>query len=216
MSTNTIYDTKVGAFLDALASGEPAPGGGAAAALSGAMAAALVAMVCGLTVGREKFREVEGHLQAVLDRATMARANFLLLAERDQAAFNAVMGAYALPRATDDTDEDRAARQAAIQSALQEATRVPLSTLQQALELLPQALDAVEHGNPNARSDGAGAYFLAQAALDGALLNVKINLSSIKDEGFKAGILDQVGDALASRRQQEARMAKLLQRFFPD
>lgn len=213
MNTNSIYDTKVGAFLDALASGEPAPGGGAAAALSGAMAAALVAMVCGLTVGREKFREVEGHLQAVLDRATMARANFLLLAERDQAAFNAVMDAYALPRAT---DEDRAARQAAIQSALQEATRVPLSTLQQALELLPQALDAVEHGNPNARSDGASAYFLAQAALDGALLNVKINLSSIKDEGFKAGILDQVGDALASRRQQEARVAKLLQRFFPD
>ncbi|MGE5591651.1 MAG: cyclodeaminase/cyclohydrolase family protein [Bacillota bacterium] len=211
--TAPLHDLKVGDFLDALASGAPAPGGGAAAALTGAMAAALVAMVGGLTVGREKYREVESRMQAARERATVARANFLLLADRDQGAFRSVMAAYALPKGT---EEEKAARQAAIQEALKEATRVPLSTLQQALEILPDALDVIEHGNANARSDGASGYFLAQAALDGALLNVKINLETIKDEGFRQATREQVGQALKERRAQGERAAALMARFFPD
>lgn len=211
--TEPLQNWSVGDFLDVLASGEPAPGGGAAAALTGAMAAALVAMVSGLTVGREKYREAEGRMQAAGERATVARANFLLLADRDQDAFRQVMAAYALPRGT---DAEKAARQAAIQEALKEATRVPLSTLQQALEILPDALDVMEQGNANARSDGASGYFLAQAALDGALLNVKINLEAIKDEGFRQAAREQVGQALKVRRAQEERAAALMARFFPD
>jgi len=211
--TTPVYDLKVGGFLDALASGEPAPGGGAAAALTGAMAAALVAMVSGLTVGREKYREVEGRMQAAQERATMARANFLLLADRDQDSFRDVMAAYGLPRGT---DGEKAARRSAVQKALEEATRVPLSTLQQALEILPDALDVMEHGNANARSDGASGYFLAQAALDGALLNVKINLEAIKDDGFRQATREQVRQALKERQVQEERAAALMARFFPD
>ncbi|MHB9145286.1 MAG: cyclodeaminase/cyclohydrolase family protein [Symbiobacteriia bacterium] len=207
------FDLKVGEFLDRLASGEPAPGGGAAAAVAGAMGAALVSMVCGLTSGREKYKDVEAELGAVSAAATMARANFLLLSQRDQDAFTAVMQAFRLPKGT---DAEKSGRQAAIQAGLQEATRVPLSTLQQAVELLPGALTAIDKGNANARSDAASAYFLTQAAADGALLNVKINLGGLKDEDFKQGILAAVKRALDERRRHEERAAELIRRYFPD
>lgn len=206
-------ELKIGTFLDKLASGEPAPGGGAAAALAGAMGAALVSMVCGLTIGREKYKDVEAELGAVNASATMTRANFLLLSQRDQDAFTTVMQAFALPK---DTDAAKAERQAAIQAGLQEATRVPLSTLQQAVELLPGALDAIEKGNANARSDAASAYFLTQAAADGAILNVKINLGGLKDETFKQGILAALAKAQAERHRHQERAAELLRRYFPD
>lgn len=207
------FEIKVGEFLDALASGEPAPGGGAAAALAGAMAAALVSMVCGLTVGREKFKDVDSELRSVSAQSTMARANFLLLSQRDQDAFKTVMTAYSLPKVT---DGEKARRQQAIQAALEEATRVPLSTLQQAVDLLPATLGVVAKGNPNARSDAASSYFLLQAAADGAVLNVKINLTSIKDEEFKRGIADALRQAEGERREIEKRARELLAKHFPD
>ena len=124
-----------------------------------------------------------------------------------------VMAAYGLPKAA---EAEKAQRQEAIQAALQEATRVPLSTLQQAVDLLPATLRVVEKGNPNARSDAASSYFLLQAAADGAVLNVKINLASIKDEEFKRDITAALRQAEGARRDLERRARELLAKYFPD
>src|ERR671925_443302 len=114
----------VQAFLDELASAAPTPGGGGAAALSGAMGAALVSMVCNLTIGKEKFAGVEAQMQEILSQSEALRTRLTGMIEEDVAAFDTVMAAYRLPK---DNDEEKAARIAAIQQASKEATLVPLA-----------------------------------------------------------------------------------------
>ncbi|MBF6613432.1 MAG: cyclodeaminase/cyclohydrolase family protein [Chloroflexi bacterium] len=168
-------------FIEELASANPTPGGGSASALAGAMAAAMVEMACNLTVGREKFRDVEVELQTVRGRAKDLRLRMLAAVDKDTEAYNAVSQAYKLPR-TGDTE--KAARTAAIQSALQYATEVPLKVARAAAETSELAVVAMEKSNPNVASDARVARLLADAARDGAIANVEINLGSINDSAF--------------------------------
>lgn len=189
-------------FLDALASGEPAPGGGSVAALAGAQGAALIGMVCNLSVGRKKYADVESELLAVQAQAKSLRTRLVELIDLDTAAYSTVMAAYKLPK---ETPDQLAARKAAIQSALQSATRTPLEILEvcvAALELCPLVL---AKGNHNAASDGAVGMLSAHAGMHAAALNVRTNLNAIDDASFVAATSARLSDLLA--RGEAARLA---------
>jgi methenyltetrahydrofolate cyclohydrolase len=170
-------------FLDELASNAPAPGGGGAAALAGATGAALVSMVCNLTLGKEKFASVEPQMQAILARAESLRADLTGLMTEDVTAFNTVMAAYRLPKTT---DAEKSARTAAIQKASKTATLAPLRVARACAEVIELSRPVAEMGNPNVLSDAGVAALCAQAGLKSAALNVLINLGAIKDEAFVA------------------------------
>ncbi len=168
-------------FLNQLAGGTPTPGGGSAAAAVGAMGAALVSMVCNLTLGKEKFADVEAQIKDTLAQSEALRTELTQLIDEDAAAFNTVMAAFRLPKTT---EEEKATRSEAIQTATQKATITPLATARACAKVIELGQLATEKGNPNAISDvGAGVVF-AQAGLKAAALNVLINLPSIKDEPF--------------------------------
>jgi formiminotetrahydrofolate cyclodeaminase len=145
------------------------------------MAAAMVEMVCNLTVGREKFRDVEGEMRTVLARTRELREQMLAAVDEDTRSYNAVSEAYKLPR---DTGAQKAERTAAIQSALRRASEVPLTVARAAYETSQLAQIAIEKGNPNVASDARVARLLADAAMEGAAANVEINLASITDPAF--------------------------------
>jgi glutamate formiminotransferase/formiminotetrahydrofolate cyclodeaminase len=168
-----------GAFLDRLASGTPTPGGGSAAAHVGATAAALVAMVARLTVGKKAYADVESRMKAVIEQAEALRADLTLAVDRDAAAFDAFMAALKLPK---ESDDEKAARDDAIETATHGAAAVPLDVGRMAVQVLSLAADVAEAGNKNAASDAGAASAMAGAALDAAALNVKINAQSAKDQ----------------------------------
>lgn len=168
-------------FVSELASANPTPGGGSASALAGAIAAGLVEMACNLTVGREKFRDVEEELRIVLARSGELRAQLMAAVDEDTVAYDKVSQAYKLPKAS---DAEKAARSAAIQDALKYATEVPLRVAQAAMEVSQLALIALEKSNPNVSSDARVARVIADAAREGATANVEINLGSITDGEF--------------------------------
>jgi glutamate formiminotransferase/formiminotetrahydrofolate cyclodeaminase len=175
-------------FLDALAAGTPAPGGGSAAAYAGAAAAALVAMVARLTIGKRKYAEVESEMQSILERAETLRSALTSAVERDASAFQAVMAAYALPK---ESSEEKGKRARAIEDATLQATRVPLEVARHTLTVLELVEAVIARGNLNAISDaGTGAY-LARAALAGAGLNVRVNLKSLQDAVVASSMLQE-------------------------
>ncbi len=165
-------------FLDALAAGTPAPGGGSAAAYTGAAGAALVAMVARLTLGKKKYAAVEQQMYALLAETEDLRAALTAAIEKDARAFEAVMQAFKLPR---DTDEEAAQRQSAIDQATMVAAEVPLETARMAVRIIQLAAEAAELGNLNAISDGATGAALAHASLTGAGYNVRINVASLSN-----------------------------------
>ncbi len=170
-------------FLDDLASGEPTPGGGSAAALAGALGAALAAMVARLTVGRKRYVDVDVQMQAVLAEAEALRGRLAGLVAEDAQAYERVRAAYRLPK---DSAEEQAQRHAAIQGAMQGASRTPLETMRACLAALHLLEQAASLGNVNAATDGAVGALLAQAGLAGAALNVRVNLGGIDDTDFTA------------------------------
>lgn len=162
-------------FIEDLASDRPTPGGGAAAAVVGAMAAALVEMVAGLTPPNEKCKMQTAKL----------RSRFLQLADEDCRAFEQVMAAYKLPKELGDRSQK-------IQSALKRATEVPAETLRLAREVALLAVEMIEKGNKNAVSDAKSAQYLAQAAQKAARENIDINLAGIKDEAWKKKVSEAI------------------------
>ncbi|MBI1876828.1 MAG: cyclodeaminase/cyclohydrolase family protein [Chloroflexi bacterium] len=184
----------VQAFLDELASAAPTPGGGGAAALVGAMGAALAGMVCNLTIGKEKFAGVEPQMKEILANAESLRARLTGMMTEDVAAVDAVMAAYRLPKAT---DEEKAARIAAIQEASKKATLVPLAAARACAEVIDLCQPTADMGNPNVVSDAGVAVLCAQAGLKSAALNVLINLGAIKDEAFVAQHRAELDEILA-------------------
>lgn len=173
----------IGEFLDALASGQPTPGGGGAAALTGSQAAALLSMVINFTVGRKKYAAVEDEMRALLERTETLRTALVAMVDDDAAAFNAVAATYSMPK---DTPEEQAARTEAMQAGLKQATEVPYRVAEHCLEILEHAGTVGAKGNANVVSDAATAIYLAGAALHSAVANVNINLKYIKDEAFVA------------------------------
>ncbi|MCL4534408.1 MAG: cyclodeaminase/cyclohydrolase family protein [Bacteroidetes bacterium] len=178
---DTYAEGTIRGFVDVLASSASMPGGGTAAALAGAMGAALTSMVSNLTIGREKYKDVEADMQALLPRTEALRAKLLEMMDADAASYTEMMAAYRLPR---DTDEQKAARTAAIQAATIYATKVPLEMMELCAEVVKLALPVAEKGNLNAVTDAGCGALLAEAALQCAAFNIKINLRSIKDAAF--------------------------------
>jgi len=168
-------------FLDGLASSAPTPGGGGAAAISGAMGAALVSMVCNLTIGKKKYVEVEGELKEILSKSEALRAELTGMIADDVTAFDAVMSAYGLPK---ETDAQKAARAEAIQAALKTATDVPLACCRACRAVIDLAETVAEKGNLNVISDAGVAVLSAYAGLRSAALNVYINAKGLDDRAF--------------------------------
>ncbi len=174
-------DLAVRDFLDAVAARSSTPGGGGSAALSGSMAAALVSMVIRFTTGAKKYADVEAEMQGYLAESERLRGELLALADRDVEAFTAVTVGYDMPKST---DEEKAARTAALQEAMKAAALVPFVTAEKCLAVLILVEPVGAKGNPNVVSDAATALHLAIAGLRSALVNVNINFKYIKDERF--------------------------------
>lgn len=180
-------------FLDALASGEPTPGGGGAAALMGAMGAALISMVCHLTIGKKGYEAVEDDMRELLGHAESLRARLQAMVAEDAAAFDRLMSAYRLPKAT---DEEKTYRSAAIQNGLKAATMAPLECARAAAEVIRLTTGAAERGNANVISDVGVGALAGWAALRSAALNVNVNVPQIKDRHFADHALTEIATLL--------------------
>jgi formiminotetrahydrofolate cyclodeaminase len=175
----TIYASEaLQVYLDDAASNKPAPGGGSVSACVGALGAALVSMVCNLTLGKEKFAGVEAEIAELVKATESARARLEKLLQEDTTAYSGVIRAYKLPK---DTDAEKAARKAAVQAGLIVAANVPLEICKVAVEVCRLSKTAAELGNPGAVTDAGIGAILGEAAVVGGALNVKINLGSIED-----------------------------------
>ncbi len=168
-------------FVDEVSSESPAPGGGSVSALAGALAAALAAMVANLTVGKKGYEAAWDELSGVAAQAQAVKDRLVRAVDQDTEAFNAVLAANRMPKGT---DAERAARDAAIEAGYQQATGVPLATAKACLEALKLARVAAARGNRNSASDAGVAALMARAGVEGSVLNVLINLGSVKDAGF--------------------------------
>lgn len=178
-----LTDKPVTNFLDELASNAPAPGGGSVAALSGALGAALISMVCNLTLGKKGYDEVQDDMKDLLAQSEALRQELTGLLEADVAAYTAYSQAAKMPR---ETDEQKAERTKAVQAALVKATDVPMRIAEAAVKVMDLCMPTAEKGNKFAVSDAGVAVLMAEGALRSAALNVLINLGSIKDEAFVA------------------------------
>lgn len=168
-------------FVEATASNEPVPGGGSVAALTASIAAALCEMVANLTIGKKKYVEVEDEMKEISQKLNSCRQALLEYIDKDAQSFDEVMKAYGMPK---DTDEEKAARSAAIQESMKDAAAVPLAVAKSTFDLMEPIRAVVVKGNSNAVTDGAVAAMMARTGVLGALYNVKINLGSINDQDF--------------------------------
>ena len=176
-------------FLEKLASNSPTPGGGGGAAIAGALAVALTSMVGNLTVGKEKFAQYEADVQELLARAEALRIGLLNFVNVDAEVFNSFMTCYRLPKAT---EEEKQARNQAIQNAAKEAAEVPLKIAESCLEVMKLAERIAIIGNPGAITDAAVSSIMARAALRSAVYNVVVNLKLIKDEAYNQAIYAKI------------------------
>jgi formiminotetrahydrofolate cyclodeaminase len=177
-----LRDNTITQFTEILASDAPAPGGGSVAALNGALAAALVYMVGGLTVGKEKYKDFHEEMQGIMNSAKQLQNKLLEGIDEDTEAFNKVSAVFSMPK---ETPEQKTARSDAMQSALKGAALTPLETMKAANGCLKLAEAAYGKTNTSCVSDYGSAVLCAIASVRAAWLNVKINLSGIKDEEFK-------------------------------
>lgn len=168
-------------FISKVISNDPVPGGGSVSALNGALAAALSAMVANLTVGRKKYVEVNELMQELSARFEKLSQKLIEDVDRDSDAYNRVFAAFKLPK---ETDEEKQIRSEAIQHETKYAAQVPMEVARAVYEVLPQIDAIAQKGNSNAITDACVSMMCARTAILGALLNVRINLTSIKDEVF--------------------------------
>lgn len=197
-----LKDLTVEQFIDVTASDAPAPGGGSVAALAGGLGVALAEMVANLTIGKAKYAEVEDEMKALAAAASEIRQELTAAIQKDTESFNLYMAALKLPK---ETDEEKEVRRDAMQNGLKEAAKVPLAVAETAVKIFPIAKTVVAKGNTNAVTDGLVAAMMTRTAVLGALLNVKINLGSIKDEEFVAELAKRVAELekLAVESEQE-------------
>lgn len=188
-------------WLDELASGSPTPGGGGAAAVTAAISAALISMVCQLTIGKRGYAEHEERLRIVRAEADMCRARALDLAARDARAFEAVMAAYRLPAAS---AAEQQSRTTAIQAALAGAAVVPVQVAGLAAALIRLTSDIAGRSNVSALSDVAVAALTAAAALDAATVNVEVNLAAIDDAALRDQLSGRLAEFAAAGQQAQA------------
>ena len=188
-----LIDESFAGLIDRFASRDPSPGGGSAAAATGALAVALGRMVCELTLGRPKYAEVQDEVAAIAGRLTQRTESLRLLVDEDADAYARVAAAAALPK---ETADQRAAREKALFEANRDATMAPLKTISECLAAAEDLDRLLRIGNANCRSDAGTAVALANAALMGAYLNVRANLPRLPDEEFRARARALVDGAL--------------------
>lgn len=174
-------DQPIRHFLDKLASKSPEPGGGSVAALTGSLGAGLVSMVCSLTLGKEKYKDVQPQVEALIKESEKLRIEMQDLIQKDTEVYGGLSEVYKMPK---NTDAEKAARTAKMQEALKKACQVPFEIGLKSLEVAQLAQRAAEIGNVAAVSDAGVAVLLAQACAQSAALNVKINVNSIKDDAY--------------------------------
>jgi len=197
MLEQSMPDLTIRAYLEALAGDAPAPGGGSAAALAGALAAASARMVGSFTVGKKKYADVEAEIRKHLAAIDAVRAEMLALVQDDVTAFGAVGAAYAMPK---EAAEEKSARSAAIQKALRAAADVPLRLARACAELAAHLPALLAKGNQNLVSDVGVAAKLCAATCECAWLNVEVNLASLKDEAFVSATRVETEELLAQVR----------------
>ena len=183
-----LNELSISDFLARTAADKPVPGGGSVAALAAALGAALAEMVAGLTVGRKGFEPVDEEMAGIIQTAGGLRNKLSADIDRDADAYSAVIAAFRKPKADEAEAE---ARRKAIQDAFKRAALVPLDVANDAVEVMDLAGAVVARGNPNAVTDGAAAVLMARAAARAVLLNVRVNLGSIRDEAFVAEVSRQ-------------------------
>ncbi|MDY3023711.1 cyclodeaminase/cyclohydrolase family protein [Streptococcus hyovaginalis] len=176
-----LVDLSLRDFASVLGSDAPAPGGGSAAALSGANGISLTKMVCELTLGKKKYADVQDVIADIHHKSGILQEQLLAAIDKDTEAFNLVSAVFEMPK---ETDDEKAARRAAMQSALKEAAQSPYDMMLVMVEALEVTRKAVGKSNTNAASDLGVAALSLKAGLQGAWLNVLINLSGIKDDSF--------------------------------
>ena len=168
-------------LLDAFAAPTPTPGGGSAAALSGAVGASLLAMMAAMSKTKNGTAEDRAAQDEVLPKIQALQKRLTSLIDDDAASYDGVVAAYKLPKGT---DEEKAARKRAVQAAMRHATDIPLETFKAACALIPLARVVAEHGNPNAKSDASVGVQMVMTSMGGANANVEINLASMGDETY--------------------------------
>jgi formiminotetrahydrofolate cyclodeaminase len=188
-------------YTDALASGGPTPGGGSAAALVGALGAALNSMVANFTVGREKFAAVDAQVRELLAESERLRADLERLTQADTEAYSRVSAVGKMPR---DTEDQKAARQEAMQEALKAAAQVPMEAVRACHRVLKIAAELLDSGNPNLVTDVGVAARFGLAAMECATLNAEINLIHIKDKAY----VDACFDSMKPLLQEGERLGK--------
>lgn len=168
-------------FLNKVAGSDPVPGGGSIAALNGAIASALAAMVANLTIGKKNYADSEELMKQIAERAAGLKEEFVADVDRDSEAYDRVFACFKMPKAT---DEEKAARSAAIQEATKFAAQVPMEVARRAYGLMDTIAQVARKGNQNAVTDACVAMMAARSAVLAALMNVRINLGSLKDKEF--------------------------------
>ena len=193
------------AFADELSTDSPAPGGGSVASLCGSLSASLSAMVAALTRGKKGYEEAQEELATIADRGQRLKDEFLLDVDRDTDAFNALMDALRLPKKT---EEEQAARDAAIRAATEEATRIPLGVLKRSLPALELAEVVAQKGNQNSLSDAGVAALTARACAEGAYYNVLINLQDLEPSEFAQQTREDANRWFAAAIEHADRLAE--------
>jgi glutamate formiminotransferase/formiminotetrahydrofolate cyclodeaminase len=199
----------VRAFADEVSMDSPAPGGGSVAALCGALGAGLAAMVANLTVGKKGYEKVFDDLKRAAVSAQGLKDDLLRLVDEDTRAFNRVMDAFRMPKATGEQVRER---DAAVEDASKGATRVPLEVLKRSVDLLRLAKEVAKKGNKNSVSDAGVAGLAAQAAADGAYYNIRINLPGIKDAAFKKATAREADELRKKAEQVGGELRRLMRR----
>ena len=176
-----LVDLTIKGFLAETASSAPVPGGGSISALNGAIATSLTEMVANLTIGKKKYADVEGQMRTIATEAVFIRERLIRDIDRDSEAYNRVFAAFKLPK---ETEEQIAERSLAIQCATKEAAMVPMQVAEEVASVMETIIYVAHKGNRNAVTDACVAMMTARTCVLGALLNVRINLGTIKDEVF--------------------------------
>lgn len=183
-----LQDLTLKQFLEKTASNEPVPGGGSVSALNGAIATALAEMLANLTVGKKNYVDVEEVMKENAAKMAEARPHFINDIDRDSDAYNLVMDAFKLPK---ETDAEKAHRSEKIQEATKVAALVPMEVAERAYDMLDTIIETTKNGNKNAVTDGCTGAMVCRTAILGALLNVRINLGSLKDENFRNELIEK-------------------------
>lgn len=190
-------------FLNKVAGNDPVPGGGSVAALNGALASALGAMVANLTVGKKNYEDCSAEMEHIVADLSAAMDGFTADIDRDSEAYDRVFACFGMPKGT---DEEKAARSAAIQEATRQAALVPMEVARKACALMPVLAYVAWSGNRNAVTDACVALMSARNAVLGALLNVRINLGSLKDKDFVAAMQAEADSLERKACEEEARL----------